>query len=250
MITLTDRLYTISQRILRGETMADIGTDHGFLPLYLHERGISPHVIMADISSLSLDKARERAALDFPGETFDFRVGDGLAVLDNGEVDAVVMAGIGGRLMEEILEADREKSMSFSKLILQPRRHPGYIRKYLVMNGYRIIAEDLVRESKFIWEIIIVRPCGMRDYGYAEKGTALSDGLPEYMLDLHPGAIEWEVPPYYSSLDDGLTGEFLERKLCRERKILRARQGSKEGDTSVTEKNIEYLSGLIRSRMD
>lgn len=248
MITLTERLYTISQRILRGETMADIGTDHGFLPLYLHERGISPHVIMADISSLSLDKARERAALDFPGEKFDFRVGDGLAVLDDGEVDAVVMAGIGGRLMEEILEADRNKSRSFSKFILQPRRHTGYIRKYLVMNGYRIIAEDLVRESKFIWEIMTVCPCDRQNEGRTE--TALSDGLPEYMFGLHPGAIEWEVPPYYSSLSDELADEFLSRKLSRERKILKAKQGSREGDTSLTEKNIEYLSGLIRSRID
>ena len=79
--------------------MADIGTDHGFLPVYLWEAGISPHVIMADISRGSLDKARDNCEMLHPGQDFDLRLGSGIEVLADGEVDAVAIAGMGGILM-------------------------------------------------------------------------------------------------------------------------------------------------------
>ena len=63
MINLSDRLQKIADNISKGETMADIGTDHGFLPIYLIQKKLSPHVIMADISGQSLDQARRNAAL-------------------------------------------------------------------------------------------------------------------------------------------------------------------------------------------
>ena len=152
---LSDRLELIADCIKAGETMADIGTDHGFLPLYLLKKGISPKVIMTDISPYSLDKARKNFE-DEKGTVLpssfhpEFRVGDGLKVLEPAEVDAVVMAGIGGKLMIEILEEDAAKSHSFGKFILQPRKHPGELRHYLYHNGFMIEEERLVREGKFL----------------------------------------------------------------------------------------------------
>ena len=95
---LTPRLQTIADEINPGETMADIGTDHGFLPVYLWENKISPNVIMADISAGSLAKAEENCRAFFPDREFDLRLGNGLEILQPGEVDAVVMAGMGGIL--------------------------------------------------------------------------------------------------------------------------------------------------------
>ena len=119
MIKLTPRLKTIAEEIEKGETMADIGTDHGFLPIYLWEAGLCPKVIMTDISRGSLSKADENCRSLHPETEFDLRLGSGLEVLSCGEVDSVVIAGMGGILMTEILGADVQKAWSFRKLILQ-----------------------------------------------------------------------------------------------------------------------------------
>ena len=103
MIKLSDRLKSIADEIKKGETVADIGTDHGFLPVYLWENHISPHVIMTDISPASLKKAEDNCQTEYPGIKFDLRTGDGLEPVRPAETDAVVMAGMGGLLMSEIL---------------------------------------------------------------------------------------------------------------------------------------------------
>ena len=81
MIKLTDRLQVLADQIEQKETMADIGTDHGFLPMALWERHICPKVIMSDVSPGSLEKARENAASLYPEEVFDLRLGNGIQVL-------------------------------------------------------------------------------------------------------------------------------------------------------------------------
>ena len=235
--------------------MADIGTDHGFLPLYLLESGISPKVIMTDISPYSLDKARKNFEKDDKGTVLpssfsnirqkmtgepspchlaEFRVGDGLKVLEPAEVDAVVMAGIGGKLMIEILDEDISKSHSFGKFVLQPRRHPGELRHYLYSNGFMIEEEKLVREGKFLCEIMVVRSLG------AEQDGAVSD--------FPPDSIEWEVPEYYAYREDDISREYIERKLNREKLILESKKESNDADRDGSVYNIEYLLNLLRRR--
>ena len=148
MVKLSDRLQVLADQIGNKETMADIGTDHGFLPVYLWERGISPKVIFTDVSAGSLEKSRVNAKMLYPEEPFDFRLGNGLEVLSAGEVDDVVIAGMGGILMTRILGKDLEKTKSFSKLILQPRSGQGVLRHWLLQNGFVIEKESLVREGK------------------------------------------------------------------------------------------------------
>lgn len=247
MMILSDRLELIASKIEKGETMADIGTDHGFLPLYLFDKGVSPRVIMTDISRASLEKAI-RNAQSFYGEQgyasvpeeICFRTGDGLATLAEGEVDVVVMAGIGGRLMCDILAADPEKSKSFSKLIMQPRKHPGHIRRYLLENGYDIIDESLVREGKFICEIITAKPSECSD----ETDSGKSDIILE-MMKYPPDSIVWEAPMWYSDNDSAIGREYIERKLKREQLILKSKESGRNADTGTTKNNIVYLEKLL-----
>ena len=155
MTELSIRLQKIADRINEGETMADIGTDHGFLPIYLIENDISPSVIMTDVSRPSLMKGSDN--LDMLGadrDRADFRVGDGISVLKSGETDAVVIAGMGGMLIRDIMSVDMDHTCSFRKYILQPRTRQGHLRKWLLENGFTIIHEDLVEEGRFIPEII------------------------------------------------------------------------------------------------
>ena len=231
MVKLTPRLQKIADEIKAGETMADIGTDHGFLPIYLWEQGICGHVIMADISRGSLDKARDNCRMLHPEQDFDLRLGSGIEVLENGEVDAVAIAGMGGILMTEILGTDLTKAHSFRRLILQPRNHVGRLRYWLLNNGFKIVNEQLVREGKFICEILTVEP--------KEVAVSLNQGEDD---------IEYEYPLSLIKFKNELTEEYLQRKLHLENQILRSMaMGSQttEAQLSRSRYRIEYLQYLL-----
>ena len=119
---LSDRMQVIADHVDPGETVADIGTDHGQIPVWLFARGISPRVILSDISEGSIRKAEETAAAYQFGEAMSFRTGYGLEVLGRGEADTVIIAGMGGKLIRQILDRDPEHTASFRKFIMQPRK--------------------------------------------------------------------------------------------------------------------------------
>ena len=148
---LTDRLMAMASQVEPGESLADIGTDHGYLPMYLYMEGISPKVIMADVSKGSLNKAKQNCKEICPDGKFDFRLGNGLKVIKRGEVDNVAIAGMGGVLITEILGKDMGKTKTFKKLILQPRTAQGRLRFWLIKKGFDIVEEQLVREGRFIY---------------------------------------------------------------------------------------------------
>lgn len=154
MIKLSDRLLSIAEEI-NTKTMADIGTDHGFLPIYLWQHGICDKVILTDVSKGSLEKARVNCEKYCPKEIFDLRLGSGLNVIAPGEVDIVVMAGIGAPLTANLLAEDIDKSKTF-KYILQPRRHEEYLREWLDNNKFEIIKEKLVKERNLICQVLVV----------------------------------------------------------------------------------------------
>lgn len=218
---LSDRLELIANEITKGETMADIGTDHGFLPMYLYENCISPKVIMADVSKDSLGKAMENGKLFYPDMNFDYRLGSGVEVLDFNEVDAVVIAGMGGILMTEILGNDLKKSHSFKKYILQPRNNVGFLRKWLGQNGFYIKKEQLVRESRFIWEVLTV---------------------------VNDDDIYYDFPKNLILDRNDLTIEYLNTKLNIEKYILENLNKAKvidEEKIEHTKSRIEYMVNLI-----
>lgn len=150
------RLQTIAEEVACGAPMADIGTDHAYLPIRLKQEGCCPHVILCDVSPGSLKKAGEDWDTALPGEPADLRLGDGLQVLRAGEAETVVMAGIGGILIAEILEHDPVKSSSFPRYVLQPRSHAGYLRWRLKLLGFSIIRERIAPEGSRMCEILTV----------------------------------------------------------------------------------------------
>lgn len=229
---LTPRLKKIADRIDRGESVADIGTDHAFLPLYLWEAGISPKVIMSDVSEGSLAKAGENCQKLHPDTEFDLRLGSGIEVLEKGEVSVVVMAGMGGILMTELLGADVEKARSFSKLIFQPRKDVGKLRFWLFDNGFRITDEALVREGKYICEIISAVP-----------------GEIAVTRQLNGDDIEYEFPHSLPDYNDELLTEYLTVKKNLEKAILS--NMSKGKYTTAKELRhqqyrIDYIESLLR----
>ena len=170
---LSKRIYKIAEKVNKGETVADIGTDHGYVPMLLVKNGISPHAVMSDISGGSLAKAIETFEIcGLHADPDDFRTGDGLETITPGEVDDIIIAGLGGFTIIEILSSDLEKSRSFRKLILQPRKHSGNLRWFLYTHGWDITDEDLAPEGKFVCEVITAEPtlsgCSFRREPYPE----------------------------------------------------------------------------------
>lgn len=166
---LSDRLQLIADEINIGETMADIGTDHGFLPLYLLDSGKCPHVIMADISPGSLKKAEENCQLYDKTREYDLRLGNGIDVLADGEVDVVAIAGMGGLLICDILgwnlkkqihqkiySSAEKRSRQTQKLACRKRlchckREPGARRKIPLRNSYRGERHQSLRQGTCIF---------------------------------------------------------------------------------------------------
>lgn len=229
---LTNRLMAIAEEIEKGHSMADIGTDHGFLPIYLFTEGICPKVVMSDISKGSLKKARNNCKEMFPEIKFDLRQGNGIKILKKNEIDDLVIAGMGGVLISDILGKEMEKSKCFKKIIMQPRTAQGRLRYWLINKGFNITNEKLVREGRFICEIITAVP------GEVDEKYKLEDG---------PDSIKWEIPKWLAANGGDLIEEFIQSKIEREQRILKSMGNSKTmrpEDFAAVEANIKYLEGL------
>lgn len=144
---LSLRLQMLAKMVTPGSRVADIGCDHGFLSIYLVQEGISPSVIAMDVRKGPLSAAREHIDARGLGAYIETRLSDGLKKLKPGEVDTVVCAGMGGRLMERILKESREKTEQLRELILQPQSELREFREFLRRFGFRITGEDMVRED-------------------------------------------------------------------------------------------------------
>ena len=156
-LELGPRLRAIAALAPEG-CLADIGTDHGYIPVSLLLEGRIQRAIAADIGALPLDHARRTAAQY--GVTLDFRLGDGLSVLEPGEVDTIVIAGMGGDAITEILAA-APWSRAGPLLLLQPMSKAEALRAWLPGNGYRVLAEELVQDKGVLYPILTVRGGGM-----------------------------------------------------------------------------------------
>lgn len=156
---LTPRLQAIAELIPHGSVVADIGTDHAYLPVYLLQEQISQCVIAADINQAPLEQARETVAAFNCLKKIDLRLGNGIHVLRKDDnVDTLVIAGLGGRTIAAILAEGRNHLAGIERLILQPMNETGYLRMFLAQNGYALVQETLVIEGKRLYEIICARP--------------------------------------------------------------------------------------------
>lgn len=152
---LGSRLLALAKQISLGDRVADIGTDHGLIPVYLAKKGISNRVIATDVSVESLQKARDLVKKESLENIIETRVGFGLQVITPGEIDTIIIAGLGGILIRAILEEGIHVLKSASKVILQPMNNQKLVRRWLVAQGFAFRDEVLVKEGKYLYEILI-----------------------------------------------------------------------------------------------
>ena len=156
-LELGPRLRAIAELVPLGcRTLADIGTDHGYIPVSLLLEGRLDRAIAADIGAPPLDHARRTAGLYGVSERMDFRLGDGLAVVEPGEAEVIVIAGMGGDTITEILDA-APWSRDGPLLLLQSMSRTDVLRRWLPANGYAVCREKLVQDKGVLYPILAVR---------------------------------------------------------------------------------------------
>lgn len=144
---LSKRLQAVANLVTPGKRLADIGTDHGYVPIWLYEQGRIPSALAMDLREGPLQRAKEHIRMHGLDEKIKTRLSDGLEKLLPGEADSIVIAGMGGMLVVKILTQGQAVLDSIQELILQPQSDLDAVREYLHRTGFVIVQEEMVFEE-------------------------------------------------------------------------------------------------------
>lgn len=155
---LSKRLQAVADLVTPGYTIADVGTDHAYIPIYLVEKGIVQRAVAMDINEGPLDRATEHIKENKLENQIQTRLSNGLQHLQKGEVDTVILAGMGGNLMINILNEDFNKTNSLKECILQPQSEVFKVRTFLLEKGFLFIEENMVLDDGKYYPMMKVIP--------------------------------------------------------------------------------------------
>lgn len=227
---LSKRLKRIAEHVDKCESVADIGTDHGYIPIYLVKEGICKKAIASDINKGPIEKAKVNVAFEGVSDKVKCLLGPGLNPLKVGEVNGVILAGMGGNLTRDILLADMDKVKKYDFIILQPAQNPEVLREFLYKNDYEIIDEDLIKDEGRFYELFKVK--------YNENSEKL----------VFEDELEYEVSPLLREKGHPLFKEFIEEKINRCETILsfikEDTEAAKKRKNDLEEK-INKLKGML-----
>ena len=165
MIILSPRLAAAASFVLTGLPMADIGTDHAYLPAHLVQTGAVPRAIAADLLPGPLEAARATVAEAGLSDLVETRLGNGLQALKPGEAATATICGMGGPLIAEILAQGPLEGLQ--RLVLQPMGGEESLRRWLMENGWFLIDEEMVEDAGRIYIIMAAEP-GAMDLTWAD----------------------------------------------------------------------------------
>ena len=158
MIKLSKRMKAVSSMVTPGSVLADIGTDHGYVPISLVQRKKIKKAIAMDVNKGPLQRAKEHIQ-EFQLEDYiETRLSDGVKKLEVGEVDSILIAGMGGELVIRIMTEGMEVCRSAKELVLQPQSELGKVRKFLREKNFEIIDEDMVIEDGKYYPMMKIVP--------------------------------------------------------------------------------------------
>ena len=142
MLNLSERMLMAAKMVRKGKTVADIGTDHAYLPAYLVLNGITPKALACDVRKGPLENAKKTVELYGLEDKITLRLSDGFDEIEPFEADDFIMCGMGGTLMEQLVSRAYWLKDSSKRIIVQPQSHAEDIRRFFVENGFEIICED------------------------------------------------------------------------------------------------------------
>lgn len=233
---LTSRLKKIADFVEQEDKVADIGTDHGYIPVYLKREKKVDKIIASDINELPLKNASKYIKSAGLSEDIELRLGNGMEVLDMNEVDTVILAGMGGILISEIMEKDKNLTESIKKFILQPMVGRYELGKYLEKNSFKIENEVIAKEGEKIYQIIKVRVKDSEDSNFIIKKSEAKESL------LDDEDLKYEISRKLIYSEDENLEEFLLKKIEKLDRIIESIEKNSE------KTNFSYLNKMIKKR--
>ena len=234
------RLETAMSFIRNGAVVADIGTDHGYIPIYLVKNRLSPFAYAADVNVQPLEKAKTNAEKYGVGDKISFHLSDGLHFIDEGKTDPeypvsdIVICGMGGELIAKIIGESEYAKQGGITLILQPMSRADKLRKYLAENGFGVLGERLCTAAGKIYTVICAEYDGAeRTLSEAEAilGMCASDRNKRLAREYFRSVLKKQkikIAGLKNGGSDELTSE--EKKLYRELKRTFRRGGRRRKD--------------------
>lgn len=232
-MNLSKRLMEVAGLVTCGNSVADIGTDHGYIPIYLAVNGISPKVIAMDVNEGPLGRACENIEKYRVSHIVETRLSDGLNGLEPAEVQTAIIAGMGGLLTIRILSDNMDIVGTLKELILSPHSDVEQVRRFLADKGMKTVDERIVKDDGKFYFIIKAVPC-------AEKQHSLTDcdaGFGRLLLDRK----------------DPVLREYLENQLRKKKIILERLMGQAvtgisriddiKNDIAIIEKGLDMYEG-------
>lgn len=181
LVKLTPRLKAVANLVLPGQPMADIGSDHGYLPLYLVSQGIVPAAIAVEVKPGPWSRADRQVRFHGLEEKIQVRLGDGLKPLEPGEVATAVLAGMGTQTIIKILTEAMAVAQKLKRLVLQPMVEIPLLREWLYQHHFHLTHEELVQEGNRYYVVMAVQA----GYRPMPPAVELSVG-PILMANRHP----------------------------------------------------------------
>lgn len=218
-----NRLETIKSMVSKCETAADIGTDHGYVAEMLLTDNTAKKVIATDLNKGPLNRAIEYMTSKKLNLKCDFRLGSGLTVLQKNESDAIIIAGMGGELIADILSTSKDIAFSANQLILQPMTAYDKLRKFLYENGYKVTDENIVKELHHYYFVI-----------KAEPGRDKIDNEIYYELSKH--LLDKKDPIMY---------EYIEKLINTNKKIIQSLEETGNIDYKEKIDKLKYKNNII-----
>ncbi|WP_339547741.1 tRNA (adenine(22)-N(1))-methyltransferase [Pseudomonas sp. RA_35y_Pfl2_P32] len=163
--TLSMRLERVAAHVPAGARLADIGSDHGYLPVALMRRGAIAAAVAGELAATPFHSAQRTVRDNGLEACISVRLANGLAAIEpTDEIDALTICGMGGETIRDILDSGKTRLSGQERLILQPNGGEQPLRQWLMDNGYSIVSEDVLRENRFDYEIIVAERAGPVSY--------------------------------------------------------------------------------------
>ncbi|MBM3110469.1 tRNA (adenine(22)-N(1))-methyltransferase TrmK [Pseudomonas sp. P66] len=159
--TLSARLERVAAHVPVGARLADIGSDHAYLPVALMRRGAIAAAVAGEVALTPFHSAQCTVRESALEQRVTVRLANGLGAIEAQDaITAISICGMGGETIRDILEAGKSRLSGEERLILQPNGGEGPLRQWLMDNGYRILCEEVLRENRFDYEIIVAERAG------------------------------------------------------------------------------------------
>lgn len=186
---LSIRLQKIADLIEPCESVVDVGTDHGYIPIYLVKNNICKKAIASDINKGPIERAKNNVRMKGLSGNVKCRLGAGLSTIKKNEVDVAVIAGMGGNLIRDILNDKLEVFKALKYAVVQPTQNVEVFRKYVLDSGYEILGEDICFDEGKFYQMLKIR---YRKASPIEVENEIFYDISENLIkEKHPVAIEY-----------------------------------------------------------